>query len=141
MSEETTANMHGLGTPEAFATGPQYQQDTSPGNDAGVEVQAADFPVVHSEANSQPGPDLNRFHDVQVSVSAELGRTRLPIQKLLQLGVGSIIELNRSINGPVELIAQGVPLASGEVVVVNDCFAIRIREIYPGQVSEVKGKK
>lgn len=114
------------------------------GNEAteeGVEVQAAEFPNLQPDPQPKPGPELNRFHDVQVSVSAELGRTRLPIQKLLQLGVGSIVELNRSINGPVELISQGIPLASGEVVVINDCFAIRIREIYAGQVPEVKGQK
>lgn len=102
-----------------------------------VDVQAAEF------ANFKPGgqplnsPDWNRFHDVQIMVSAELGRTKIPIQKLLQLGPGAIVELNRSINSPVELIAQGIPLASGEVVVVNDCFAIRIREIY----SQTQGDK
>ncbi|MEZ6095527.1 MAG: FliM/FliN family flagellar motor switch protein [Pirellulaceae bacterium] len=106
----------------------------------GVEIQEAEFPSLQPDANPKPGPDLNRFHDVQVSISAELGRTKLSINKLLQLGAGSVVELNRSINSPVELVAQGVPLASGEVVVVNDCFAIRIREIYPGQVSEVQDK-
>ncbi len=114
--------------------------DAAIDNDA-VEVNNAEFPSLQPDPKPQNGPDLNRLHDVQVSVSAELGRTKLSIQKLLKLGAGAIIELNRNINSPVELVAQGVPLASGEVVVVNDCFAIRIREIYPGQVSEVQSKQ
>lgn len=106
----------------------------SPGADSDhVAVQSPEFENVQADPNPSQKPDLNRLHDVHVTVSAELGRTRVPIQKLLQLGAGSVIELNRNINSPVELIAQGVPLASGEVVVVNDCFAIRIREIYSGK--------
>lgn len=81
---------------------------------------------------------MSRFHDVQVAVSAELGRTKIPIQKLLQIGPGAVIELNRPISSPVELVAQGVPLASGEIVVVNDCFAIRIREVYSGPLSAME---
>ena len=74
--------------------------------------------------------ELNRLNDVQVVVSAELGRAKVPIHELLQLGEGSVFELNRNVDGPVELIAQGVPLGNGDVVVVDGNFAIRIQEIY-----------
>ena len=47
----------------------------------------------------------------------------------MQLGEGTVLELNREIDSPVELMAQGVKLASGEVVVVDGCFAIRITEV------------
>ena len=48
----------------------------------------------------------------------------------MQLGEGSVIELDRAIDSPVELIAQGVTLATGEVVVVDGCFAIRILNVH-----------
>lgn len=102
----------------------------------GVPVQAADFAPVQDETSGAAPLPIARFGEVQVSVTAELGKAQLPIRKLLQLGPGSVIELDRAISSPVELIAHGVPLACGEVVVVNDCFAIRISEIYPSQQAQ-----
>ena len=77
--------------------------------------------------------ELNRLYDVEVTISAELGKTRVPVQELLGFTEGSVFELNRAISAPIELIAQGVPLGNGEVVVVDDTFAIRIKEIYSSQ--------
>lgn len=110
------------------------------GNASGaVPVQVPEFPPLQATATAGPPAELNRFSEVQVTVSAELGRTKLPIQKLLQMGVGSVVELNRPISSPVNLVAQGVPLACGEVVVVDGCFAIRIKEIFSGDVNRVSG--
>lgn len=75
--------------------------------------------------------DLSRFGGVHVTLTAELGRTQLTIQELIGLAEGSVIELHRSISSPVELVAQGVPMGNGEVVVIDNQFAIRIKEIYP----------
>ena len=74
--------------------------------------------------------ELSRFGGVHVTLTAVLGRTELTIQELIGLAEGSVVELNRAISAPVELVAQGVPLGNGEVVVVDDQFAIRIKEIY-----------
>ncbi len=74
--------------------------------------------------------ELQRFGGVQVVLTAELGRIQVTIQELMGLSEGSILELNREISAPVELVAQGVPLGNGEVVVVDDRFAIRIKQIY-----------
>src|SRR5437879_1456078 len=76
-----------------------------------------------------PLGNIKQLLDVTVSVSAELGRITLAIADILKLGIGSVLQLDRSISDPVELMVQGVPLARGEVVVVNGCFAIRIKEI------------
>lgn len=75
-----------------------------------------------------PAP-LDRLLDVTVAVTAELGRVTLPISAVLNLNVNSILELNRSVGEPVDLLVQGVLLARGEVVVVDDRFAVRIKEI------------
>ena len=87
-------------------------------------------PLTKSENNHRPVRDISRLKEVKVVVSAELGRTQLPIEQLLSLTDGSVIELKRNVDAPIELIAQGIPLGNGEVVVVDDCFAIRIKEIY-----------
>jgi len=91
-----------------------------------------EFAELRPERQSTAGPsaDLSRLNDVQVTVSAELGRTAVPIRKILDLKEGSIFELNRNIESPVEIRAQDVALGNGEVVVVDGKFAIRIQEIY-----------
>jgi len=73
--------------------------------------------------------NATRLRGVSVPVWAELGRVEMLIGDLLQLGEGSVVRLDRSVGDPVELVSQGVNLARGEVIVVDECFAIRIREI------------
>ncbi len=74
---------------------------------------------------------VERFYDVNVPVWAELGRVEMPLGELMKLGEGSVLRLDRPVSEPVDLVSQGVKLARGEVVVVDDCFAIRIKEIEP----------
>lgn len=101
-----------------------------------VEVGSPEFQeMVNNGLGGNKSTDLNRFQGIKVTVSADLGRASVPIQTLMDLGEGSILELNREIDSPVELVAQGVPLASGEVVVVNGCFAIRVTQVYPGSTT------
>lgn len=96
-----------------------------------VEIGSPEFQEV-AERRKQPNQpaDLDRFQDIKVKVSADLGRAEIPIQTLMNIGEGSVLELDRTIDSPVELVAQGVPLACGEVVVVNGCFAIRVTKVY-----------
>ncbi|MGH7174336.1 MAG: FliM/FliN family flagellar motor switch protein, partial [Gemmataceae bacterium] len=94
-----------------------------------VVARVADFAELTAPATAGPPAPLDRLLDVTVAVTAELGRVTLPISAVLNLNVNSVLELNRSVAEPVDLMVQGVLLARGEVVVVNDCFAIRIKEI------------
>ena len=73
---------------------------------------------------------LSRFSGVQVVLSAELGRAQVTLEELMELGEGTVLPLDREIGAPVELIAQGVSVGNGEVVVIEDRFAIRIKQIY-----------
>ena len=107
--------------------------ETAPQNSESSEesLSSPEFQdLKRGNADPSKKADLNRFQDVQVTVAAELGRINVSIHDLLDLTEGSVFELNRSISAPVELIAQGIPLGNGEVVVVEDSFAIRIKEIY-----------
>ena len=103
-----------------------------------VDAQVPEFQDLEKTKGGNGNLSLNRFYDVKVTVSAELGRVTLPISELLSLDEGSVIELNRSINSPVEIMAQGVLLAKGKVVVVDDCFAIRINEIEKDAGNQMK---
>jgi len=67
--------------------------------------------------------------DVPVTLSLEVGRTRLPIRSLLQLNQGSVVELERASGEPLELFVNGTLVAHGEVVVVNDKFGIRLIDV------------
>lgn len=94
-----------------------------------VVARVADFAELTASGVSGTPAPLDRLMDVTVTVTAELGRVTLPISSVLNLNANSVLELNRAVAEPVDLMVQGVLLARGEVVVVEDCFAIRIKEI------------
>jgi len=72
---------------------------------------------------------LDMLHDVEMEVSAELGRTRMSVRELLSLNPGAIVELDRAAGSPADLLVNGRLIARGEVVVVDENFGIRITEI------------
>jgi flagellar motor switch protein FliN/FliY len=98
------------------------------GSAATPEVHPAEFPEVVRTRNKASTP-LERFSVVQVEISVELGRVSMSIGELLHLGQGSVVELDRELNEPVAVMAQGVRIASGEVVVIDERFAVKITEI------------
>lgn len=73
--------------------------------------------------------DLDFILDIPLQVRVEVGRTRLMIQELLQLGKGSVVELNKLLGEPFEVLVNDKLVARGEVVVVNDRFGIRLTDI------------
>ncbi len=104
-------------------------------DDSQVAIHPAEFPPLRAKSVG-PGSGMSRFMDVTVQVSVELGRVVLPMGELIQLGEGSVLELERLIGDPVDLLAQGVRFARGEVVVVDDAYAVRITEVEsPPQVA------
>jgi flagellar motor switch protein FliN len=96
---------------------------------AAVVASLANFPQLESMAKGAASGSLNHLMDVSVSVTAEFGRAAMSIGDILKLGLGSVVGLNRTVTERVDLLVQGVPFARGEVVVIDDRFAIRIREI------------
>jgi flagellar motor switch protein FliN/FliY len=80
---------------------------------------------------------LDMLHDVEMEVSAELGRTRMSVRELLSLTPGAIVELDRAAGSPADLLVNGRLIARGEVVVIDENFGIRITEIVsPGSERE-----
>ena len=73
--------------------------------------------------------ELDFILDIPLDVSAELGRTRLLINELLQLGQGSVVELNKLAGEPLEVFVNGKLVARGEAVVINEKFGVRLTDI------------
>jgi flagellar motor switch protein FliN len=74
-----------------------------------------------------------RLRDVPLEISAQIGRTRLPIRSVLEMRVGQVIELDRQVGAPIDILANGeVLVARGEVVEVNDEYGVRITEVVVG---------
>jgi len=115
----------GQQSPEQLAT----PGDAAGGSDALVEIQPAEFPAMTSRGPGGTARPLSRFYDVKVTVTVELGRTSIPLSEMLKLNEGAVVELNRAVGEPVDLVADGVLLARGEIVVVNECYGIRITEV------------
>ncbi len=147
MSTDTTADSNQTEAPqdaaaqtEAAQAAPADSNDSEnqpeSKTDDQPEIGAPEFQELQDSHAAGSAGNISRLQDIKVTISAELGRTTIPIQKLLSLGEGSVLELNRLIDSPVELFAQGVPLASGEVVVVNGCFAIQVNEVYENNKSQ-----
>jgi len=81
------------------------------------------------EDKEELGINLDFILDIPLLVTVELGRARFPIQDLLKIGEGSVMELNKLVGEPLEVLVNGKPVARGEVVVVNEKFALRLTDI------------
>ncbi|MFN8009158.1 MAG: flagellar motor switch protein FliN [Terriglobia bacterium] len=85
-------------------------------------------PVVHEE-NKLPEVNLDLILDVELPVTVRFGQKEMILEEVLRLGEGSLIELDRMADDPVEVLINGKPLAKGEVVTVDGHFAIRITQM------------
>jgi flagellar motor switch protein FliN len=77
--------------------------------------------------------NIERLLDVELDVIVRFGITNVPLRDVVRMGVGTMIELNRTVDEPVELLVNGRSLARGEVVVVDGYYGVRITEIGPTQ--------
>ena len=96
-----------------------------------VTVQPVKFASFEdlSQTQGEANKNLDILMDIKLQLTVELGRTELPIKKVLELTRGSIIELEKIAGEPVELFANGKLVAHGEVVVIEDNFGLRITSI------------
>lgn len=91
-------------------------EQPSPGDDAASPVGKA-------------GQNLEMVMDIPITLSLELGHTRMSIRELLRLTQGSVVKLDRPGGDPLDILVNGCLVARGEVVVVNDRFGVRITDI------------
>jgi flagellar motor switch protein FliN/FliY len=97
---------------------------------AAAEAPRASFPQLNPEPAASSGNEqLDLVMDIPVTLSVELGRTRIQIRELLQLAQGSVVDLDRLAGEPMDVLVNGFLIARGEVVLVNDKFGIRLTDI------------
>jgi len=98
-----------------------------------LSTQTHDYELkdMGEDAKASPGGkrDLDFILDIPLDVSAELGRAKLLINELLQLGQGSVVELNKLAGEPLEIYVNGKLVARGEAVVINEKFGVRLTDI------------
>ena len=98
---------------------------------ANEQAAKAEFNDLQDGGADSAARDVNLevILDVPVTLSMEVGRTRIPIRNLLQLNQGSVVELDRAAGEPLDVFVNGTLVAHGEVVVVNEKFGIRITDV------------
>jgi len=108
-------------------------KDEGAGEDAGataVEEQEGDTNEEEGgKADEDKEANLDLILDIPLSVTVELGRSKMLINDLLQLGQGSVVELTKLVGEPLEVLVNDKLVARGEVVVVNEKFGVRLTDI------------
>ena len=107
---------------EQYATAVQTQRPE-------VDIQKPKFEEFDKRPKAYPKDNIDLLMDVSLEVSAELGRTTKKIKEILELGPGSIVELNCLVGEPVDVLVNGKFIAKGEVVVIDENFGIRVTDI------------
>ncbi|GAA0767818.1 flagellar motor switch phosphatase FliY [Clostridium subterminale] len=122
-NNETTYSVQGQGTVEN-----RYQSHEEP-----VNVKQATFGQLEEIRGAEMPKNIDLILDVPLELSVELGRTKKNIRDILALTRGSLIELNKLAEEPVDIFINGKRIAHGEVVVVDENFGVKITEIASGE--------
>ena len=110
------------------------------GTDDGADAQVAELDELSDakhEMSTEEKRKLDTILDIPVTISMEVGRSKINIRNLLQLNQGSVVELDRVAGEPLDVLVSGTLIAHGEVVVVNDKFGIRLTDVI-SQVERIK---
>ncbi|QTH71069.1 flagellar motor switch protein FliN [Pseudoalteromonas xiamenensis] len=109
--------------------------------DVGAEPEIAELEEFSEGSGTKLSADerrkLDTILDIPVTISMEVGRSKINIRNLLQLNQGSVVELDRVAGEPLDVLVNGTLIAHGEVVVVNDKFGIRLTDVI-SQVERIK---
>ncbi|MCB1163491.1 MAG: flagellar motor switch protein FliN [Candidatus Krumholzibacteriia bacterium] len=124
MSDETTLQQDPETPVKAPAARPQGKAAELPSFSAGMEGKPT------AVLRDERAGSIELLRDVNLELTVELGRTRMNIGELMELGQGSVIELDKMAGEPVDVRVNGVLLASGEVIVLDDVFGVRITRLH-----------
>lgn len=122
MDENNVENLNNEAEAQASALQDQDTQDA-------ITQLADQFKTGDEALNKLKVQNLDFILDIPLNVSVELGRSKVVIKDLLQLGQGSVMELDKLAGEPLEVLVNGKLVARGEVVVVNEKFGIRLTDI------------
>ncbi|MFT5100499.1 MAG: flagellar motor switch protein FliN/FliY [Planctomycetaceae bacterium] len=122
--------------PEAGDSGSSDEWGAAMGDSANGQVEVApleNFDGKTGKGFSEDNPNLEVILDIPVTISMEVGSTKIPIRNLLQLNQGSVIELDRLAGESLDVLVNGRLIAHGEVVMVNEKFGIRLTDVVSQQ--------
>lgn len=94
--------------------------------DENVDVDIPEFAELPPPSTAGTDPKMDLLYDLSLPVSIELGRTNMLIRDVLKLGRGSVVEFDKLVSEPVDILINGKKIAEGEVVVIDKHFGIRI---------------
>jgi len=114
---------------EEKAEAQQDQESEASQANSKNQAQSAEFPEAVETTTSGPAGSIEILLDMDVPVTVTVGQTEITVRRLLQLGPGSVLKLDKPIDAPVDLYLRETKFATGDVVVVDDCFAVRIKQI------------
>lgn len=123
MSDDTGVN------PDEFGLGSDFDSALADAAGGGGEEGGAPTDGAPARFGKTDFSKLKMILDVPLKVSVELGRTKMLINDLLQLGQGSVIELDKIAGEPMEILVNDKLVAMGEVVVVNEKFGVRLTDV------------
>jgi len=126
---------------DEWASALEESGDTEP-NVENVELDELEDTSSDNQTSMTP-EELSRLDsilDIPVTISMEVGRSKINIRNLLQLNQGSVVELERVAGEPLDVLVNGTLIAHGEVVVVNDKFGIRLTDVI-SQTERIKKLK
>ncbi|UXY17120.1 flagellar motor switch protein FliN [Chitiniphilus purpureus] len=133
MAEDTPQQDGDVMDDWAAALAEQAQEDATAHSSSAApqQVQPADiFERFDAQTPGAGAPNnIDMILDIPVTLTVELGRTKIAIRSLLQLAQGSVVELDGLAGEPMDVLVNGCLIAQGEVVVVNDKFGIRLTDI------------
>jgi flagellar motor switch protein FliN/FliY len=93
------------------------------------EIRAAELPEIGSEVVARGDGNIAIVMGVEIDISVEIGRTRMPIRDIVDIAPGAVVELSKLAGEPADVYANGRRIASGEIVVVDENFGVRITEV------------
>ena len=113
---------------EEADTDKAQQEDTVQDN-AQKQVKSVEFSEVDGADASGAGGSIDILLDINIPVTVAIGKAEIPVRRLLQLGPGSVLKLGKPIDEPADLYLKDTKFALASVVVVDDRFAVRIKQI------------
>ena len=117
-------------TPPATKEETPLHEETSKEKASSQSVKKAEFQELKEESSTPISSNkLEALLDIPLDVSVELGRTSMTLKQVLDLGSGSLVELDKLTGEPVDILVNGKAIAEGEVVVIGENFGIRITKI------------
>jgi flagellar motor switch protein FliN/FliY len=105
------------------------ENTTEKQEDSKKQAQSVELSEAGESSVSGPGGSIGILLDMNVPVTVTIGQTEIPVKRLLQLGPGAVLKLNKPINEPIDLYLSDSKFATGTVVVVDGRFAVKITQI------------